>query len=240
MIVNMAMLNIEKLNVFYGNVQALWDVCMDVEEGEIVALLGANGAGKSTLLNAITGIVTPTSGTVSYLGADITASPREKIIEKGISYLPEGGRLFPDMTIRENLEMGAYLKPNWKHKKVVMERIFELLPKLRERQKQFARTMSGGERQMLAMGRALMSEPKLVLFDELSYGLAPIIVQEMFRIVQMLRDEGITVMLVEQNVHQSLEIASRAYVLENGRIALSGESKELLENDYVKKAYLGM
>ena len=236
----MSMLKIENLNCSYGNVQALWDVCLDIEEGEIVALLGANGAGKTTLLNAITGIVTPTSGSVSYMGQDITAIPREKVIEKGISYLPEGGRLFPDMTIRENLEMGAYLRPNWKRKKVVMERIFDLLPKLRERQKQLARTMSGGERQMLAMGRALMSEPKLVLFDELSYGLAPIIVDEMFRIVQMLRDDGITVMLVEQNVHQSLEIATRAYVLENGRVALSGDSADLLENDYVKKAYLGM
>ena len=236
----MAMLKIENLNCFYGNVQALWDVCLEVEEGEIIALLGANGAGKSTLLNALTGIVKPTSGTITYMDEDITGIKRDRIIEKGISYLPEGGRLFPDMTIRENLEMGAYLKPNWKGKKVVMEKIFELLPKLRERQKQFARTMSGGERQMLAMGRALMSEPKLILFDELSYGLAPIIVTEMFRIVQMLRDQGITVLLVEQNVHQSLEIATRAYVLENGRVALSGNSADLLENDYVKKAYLGM
>jgi len=234
------MLKIENLNCFYGNVQALWDVCLEVEEGEIIALLGANGAGKSTLLNALTGIVKPTSGTITYMDEDITGIKRDRIIEKGISYLPEGGRLFPDMTIRENLEMGAYLKPNWKGKKVVMEKIFELLPKLRERQKQFARTMSGGERQMLAMGRALMSEPKLILFDELSYGLAPIIVTEMFRIVQMLRDQGITVLLVEQNVHQSLEIATRAYVLENGRVALSGNSADLLENDYVKKAYLGM
>jgi len=236
----MAMLKIENLNCFYGNVQALWDVNIDVEEGEIVALLGANGAGKSTLLNAMTGIIKPTSGVVTYMGENITALQRDRIIEKGISYLPEGGRLFPEMTIRENLELGAYLRPNWKKKKVVMERIFKLLPKLRERQKQLARTMSGGERQMLAMGRALMSEPKLVLFDELSYGLAPIIVTEMFRIVQMLQEQGITVLLVEQNVHQSLEIASRAYVLENGRVALSGNSADLLENDYVKKAYLGM
>ena len=236
----MAILKIENLNCFYGNVQALWDVNMEVEEGEIVAILGANGAGKTTLLNTITGIVRPASGSVSFAGEDITSISRDHIIDKGISYLPEGGRLFPDMTIRENLEMGAYKKNKWKNRNQVMEPIFELLPKLRERQKQLAKTMSGGERQMLAMGRALMSEPKLVLFDELSYGLAPIIVTEMFKIVQMLRDQGITVLLVEQNVHQSLEIASRAYVLENGRVVISGESASLLENDYIKKAYLGM
>ena len=234
------MLSIEKLNCFYGNVQALWDACLYVDEGEVVALLGANGAGKTTLLNAVTGIVLPASGSVTFMGGIITGIPRDQIIEKGISYLPESGRLFPDMTIRENLEMGAYKKKNWKRRKEVMEHVFELLPKLEERKKQLARTMSGGERQMLAMGRALMSEPKLILLDELSYGLAPIIVTEMFDIVKTLRDQGITVLLVEQNVHQSLEIASRAYVLENGRIVLEGESATLLENDYVRKAYMGM
>ena len=236
----MPMLSIENLNCFYGNVQALWDVSLNVEEGEVVALLGANGAGKTTLLNSITGLVTPSSGEIVYMGQSIMRLSSSEVIGKGISYLPEGGRLFPEMTIRENLEMGAYSKENWKRKKEVMERVFELFPKLRERQKQLARTMSGGERQMLAMGRALMSEPKLCLFDELSYGLAPIIVEEVFQIVTKLKEEGITVMLVEQNVHQSLQIASRAYVLENGRIAISGESKALLEDDYVKKAYLGM
>jgi len=236
----MAILKIENLNCFYGNVQALRDINIEVEEGEIVALLGANGAGKSTLLNAITGIVRPTSGDISFMSEDIMGIPREHIIDKGISYLPEGGRLFPDMTIRENLEMGAYMKTKWKRRNEVMEPIFELLPKLRERQKQLAKTMSGGERQMLAMGRALMSEPKLVLFDELSYGLAPIIVTEMFRIVQMLRDQGITVLLVEQNVNQSLEIASRAYVLENGKVVISGDSVTLSEDEHIKKAYLGM
>ena len=236
----MAILSIENLNCFYGNVQAMWDVSMEVEEGEIIAILGANGAGKTTLLNSVMGVVTPTSGKIEFMGEDIMSVPRDQIIAKGISYLPEGGRLFPDMTIRENLEMGAYLRANWKRRKEVMERVFDLLPKLRERQKQLAKTMSGGERQMLAMGRALMSEPKMVLFDELSYGLAPIIVAEMFRIVQMLRDQGITVLLVEQNVSQSLEIAKRAYVLENGRIVLSGSSAELREDEHVRKAYLGM
>ena len=234
------MLSIENLNCFYGNVQALWDVKMRIDEGEVVALLGANGAGKTTLLNALTGLVRPTSGEVSFMGGSLNGLSPEHIVERGISYLPEGGRLFPEMTIRENLEMGAYNRKNWKRRKEVMERVFELLPKLRERQKQLARTMSGGERQMLAMGRALMSEPKLLLLDELSYGLAPIIVSEVFHIVEMLRDQGMTVLLVEQNVSQSLEIASRAYVLENGRIVLEGDSAELLENDYVRKAYMGM
>ena len=236
----MSMLNIENLNCAYGNVQVLWDVNMNIKEGEIVALLGANGAGKTTLLNSVTGIVKPTSGEVSLRGKSIRGLPASGITELGISYLPEGGRLFPDMTIRENLEMGAYNRKNWKRRKEVMERVFEMFPKLKERQKQFARTMSGGEKQMLAMGRALMSEPTLCLFDELSYGLAPIMVDEVFRIVKMLSGQGITVMLVEQNVHQTLEIASRAYVLENGRIVLEGESASLVENDYIKKAYLGM
>ena len=234
------MLTIENVNCFYGNVQALWDVNMSVEEGEIVALLGANGAGKTTLLNAIVRIIIPASGDICYMGGSLCNLSSNEIINSGISYLPEGGRLFPDMTIRENLEMGAYNRDNWKRRTVVMERVFELFPKLRERQKQLARTMSGGERQMLAMGRALMSEPKLVLFDELSYGLAPIIVEEVFNIVTRLKEEGITVMLVEQNVHQSLQVATRAYVLENGRVVLSGESASLIEDDYIKKAYLGM
>jgi len=236
----MAMLNIENMNCFYGNVQALWDVSLSVEEGEIVALLGANGAGKTTLLNAITGIIKPASGEVNYMGRSIDKLNSSEIIYEGISYLPEGGRLFPDMTIYENLELGAYGKKNWKRRKEVMERVFVLFPKLSERRKQLACTMSGGERQMLAMGRSLMSEPKLVLFDELSYGLAPIIVDEVFNIVTRLKEDGITVMLVEQNVLQSLQIANRAYVLENGRVVLSGDSVSLLEDDYIKKAYLGM
>lgn len=236
----MAMLNIEKLNCFYGNVQVLWDVSLNVEEGEIVALLGANGAGKTTLLNSITGIITPGSGSISFMGGVINGLSPYHIVEKGISYLPEGGRLFPDMTIRENLEMGAYTRSNWKGRKGMLDRIYAMFPILKEREKQLARTMSGGEQQMLAMGRGLMSNPKLCLFDELSYGLAPKMVEEVFRIVKMLREQGITVLLVEQNVHQSLEIASRAYVLENGRIVLNGSSDSLLEDDYIKKAYLGM
>lgn len=236
----MTMLEVQNINCFYGNVQALWDVSLKVEEAEIVALLGANGAGKTTLLNTVTGLVKPSSGHVSFVGQSLDGVPSNSIMEKGIAYLPEGGRVFPDMSIKENLEMGVYPKGMWKSRKAAMDRMFELFPKLRERQKQMASTLSGGEKQMLAMARGLMSNPKLCLFDELSYGLAPIIVIEVFNIVKSLRDQGITVLLVEQNVKQSMEIADRAYVLENGRIALEGNCCDLIDNDYVKKAYLGL
>jgi len=236
----MSMLEINNLNCFYGNVQVLWDVSLCVEEAEIVALLGANGAGKTTLLNAITGFVRPQSGEITFMGERIDGLPTNAITEKGISYLPEGGKLFPDMTIRENLEMGAYRKSIWKERRELMEMVFELFPKLKERQKQLARTLSGGEQQMLALGRGLMSRPKLFLIDELSYGLAPIVVSEVFKIVQTLRERGITILLVEQNVRQTLEIADRAYVLENGRIVLCDKCCNLLENEHIKKAYLGL
>jgi branched-chain amino acid transport system ATP-binding protein len=234
------MLEVKNLNVFYGNVQILWDVCLRVEEGEIVALVGANGAGKTTLLNAITGLVKPASGSVTFLGRDITGSPPNTVVEMGISYLPEGGRLFPDMSILENLEMGAFLKSSWKLKKDNLEKVYQIFPLLRERRKQLAKTLSGGERQMLAMGRCLMSGPKLGLFDELSYGMAPKLVKESFQMLQKLRDNGITIFLIEQNVKQSLEIADRAYVLENGRIVSGGSCEDLLDSDHVRKAYLGL
>ena len=236
----MTMLEVQNINCFYGNVQALWDVSLKVEEGEIVALLGANGAGKTTLLNMITGLVKPASGHTTFIGQSLDGVPSHSVMEKGIAYLPEGGRIFPDMSIKENLEMGAYPKSMWKSRKAAMVRAFELFPKLRERQKQMASTLSGGEKQMLAMARGLMSGPKLCLFDELSYGLAPIMVTEVFKIVKSLREQGITVLLVEQNVKQSMEIADRAYVLENGRVALEGSCNDLMNNDYVKKAYLGL
>jgi branched-chain amino acid transport system ATP-binding protein len=236
----MTMLDVEKINCFYGNVQVLWDVSLKVEEAEIVALLGANGAGKTTILNTITGIIKQQSGHVRFMDQPLDGVPSHCIMEKGIAYLPEGGRLFPEMTIRENLEMGAYPLSKWKSRKEAMERVYTMFPKLKERQKQLANTLSGGEKQMLAMARGLMSGPKLCLFDELSYGLAPIMVTEVFNIVKALRDQGITVLLVEQNVHQSMEIADRAYVLENGRVALEGKCCDLLDNDYVKKAYLGL
>lgn len=236
----MPMLEVGNINCYYGNVQVLWDVSLKVEEAEIVALLGANGAGKTTLLNTIMGMISPASGYVNFLGQKINGLPCQSIVEMGIAYLPEGGRLFPEMTVRENLEMGAYARHTWKHRKETLNQVYEMFPRLKEREKQLARTLSGGEQQMLAMGRALMSGPKLCLFDELSYGLAPKLVTEVFRIVKALREQGITILLVEQNVRQSLEIADRAYVLENGRIVLEGNCEMLLKNEHVKKAYLGM
>ncbi len=236
----MSMLEIKDLNCFYGNVQVLWDVNLRIEEGELVALLGANGAGKTTLLNAVTGTVKPASGHILFRGEELVGMSTEKLLEKGISYLPENGGLFPDMSIQENLELGAYPRSMWGNRKQTMEKIFELFPKLRERRTQLARTLSGGERQMLAMGRGMMSGPSLCLYDELSYGLSPLMAKEAMGMVKTLRDRGMTVLLVEQNVKQSMEIADRAYVLENGRITLEGPCSELLENDYVKRAYLGM
>jgi branched-chain amino acid transport system ATP-binding protein len=236
----MSILKIDRVNTFYGNLQALWDVSLEVGEGEIVALLGANGAGKTTLLDAIVGINPLASGEISFDGARLDGSNGGEVMEKGIAYLPEGGRLFPEMTISENLEMGAYPRSMWGGRQKRLEYVYLLFPKLKERRKQLARTLSGGEQQMLAMGRGLMSSPRLCLFDELSYGLAPIMVKEVFRIVRQLREQRITVLLVEQNVKQTLEIADRAYVLENGRIVLEGECRDLLDNDYIKKAYLGL
>ncbi|MCL1834865.1 MAG: ABC transporter ATP-binding protein [Oscillospiraceae bacterium] len=236
----MATLEVKGVNVSYGKMQVLWDVNLSITEGSIVALLGANGAGKSTLLNTITGLLKPTSGEIAFNGERIDNLSSDKIIEKGISYLPEGGRLYPDMTIKENLEMGAYHRKFWSSRKEGLDRMYKLFPILEERKKQLAKTMSGGERQMLAMGRALMSNPTLCLFDELSYGLSPVMAQAVFQVVKQLHSEGITVFLVEQNVHQTLEIADYAYVIENGRIVKEGEGHTLLEDDYIRQAYLGM
>ena len=236
----MALLDVRKVNVSYGNVQVLWDIDLKIEKGMIVALLGANGAGKTTLLNAITGAHRPASGEIWFNGERIDDLSSGKIIERGISYLLEGGRLFPDMTIRENLEMGAYHRKFWAGRKPDIERIYKLFPILEERSKQLAKTMSGGERQMLALGRALMSNPELCLFDELSYGLSPKMAKAVFRTVKQLREDGITVFLVEQNVRQTLEIADYAYVIENGRVVLECEGCTMLENDYIKQAYLGV
>jgi branched-chain amino acid transport system ATP-binding protein len=236
----MAMLEIDKICASYGNVKVLWDIDLRVEEAKTVALLGANGAGKTTLLNTLAGMMRPSSGEIRFMGERIDRLQSSEIIQLGIAYLPEGGRLFPDMTIKENLEMGAYPAALWKNRKREAEKIYGMFPILAERKNQLARTMSGGERQMLAMGRCLMSNPKLCFFDELSYGLSPKMAEEVFRIVKMLRDRGITVLLVEQNVNRTLEIADYAYVIENGRIVLSGEGRTLLEDDYVKRAYLGI
>jgi branched-chain amino acid transport system ATP-binding protein len=234
------MLEVCNVNALYGKAQALWDVCLEVHEAEIVALVGSNGAGKTTLLNTISGLLRPASGKVVFLGQRIDNLPSHAIVELGISYVPQGGRVFPDMTVRENLEMGAYLIHAWKQKEETLEQVYQVFPRLKERERQLARTLSGGEHQMLAIGRALMSKPKLCLFDEPSYGLAPLLMVEIFRIIQRLRDQGITILLVEQNVRQSLEIADRAYVLENGCLSLEGDCNELLQSDHVRKAYLGL
>jgi branched-chain amino acid transport system ATP-binding protein len=234
------MLEVNNIDTFYGKAQALWDVSMRIDEGEIVALIGANGAGKTTLLHTISGLLRPASGNVMFLGQRIDGLAPHSIVELGISHIPEGRRLFPDMSVRENLEMGAYVRDAWKRKEARLQEVYQIFPALEERQGQLARTLSGGERQMLAIGRGLMSGPKLCLFDEPSYGLAPMLVTEIFRIIQELRDQGITILLVEQNVRQSLEIADRACVLENGRIVLAGKCEALLQEELVRKAYLGL
>jgi branched-chain amino acid transport system ATP-binding protein len=234
------MLEVNNINVFYGNIQVLWDICLKVNEGEIVALIGANGAGKSTLLHTITGTIRPTSGTISFLGQSIESLPPHTIVELGISHIPEGRRLFTEMSVRENLEMGAYSSRAWKLRRETMERVYQVFPMLKEREKQLARTLSGGEQQMLAMGRGLMSRPKLCIIDEPSNGLAPRLVLEVFQIIKSLREQGITILLIEQNVHQTLEIADRACVMENGRIALEGCCEDLLKSDHIRKAYLGL
>jgi branched-chain amino acid transport system ATP-binding protein len=233
-------LKFNKVNVFYGSVQVLWDVSLNVDDGEIVAVVGANGAGKTTLLKAMMGLLEPASGMIKFAGQRIDGRSSNEISKLGIAYVPEGGRPFRDMSIRENLEMGAIPSMAWKRRDASLRRVFQMFPRLEERQHNLARTLSGGERQMLAISRALMSRPTLCVFDEPSIGLAPLLVAEFFRIIRLLREEGITVLLIEQNVRQSLEIADRGYVLESGRIVLEGDSQDLLENETVRKAYLGL
>lgn len=234
------MLEVSNLNVFYGQIQVLWDVSFKIEAKEIVALIGANGAGKSTLLNTISGVLHPASGAITFLGKRIDNLPPHEIVELGISHIPEGRRLFTDMSVRENLELGAYGKQSWQTRHQTIEEVYQLFPRLKERAGQLARTLSGGEQQMVAMGRGLMSKPKLCIIDEPSNGLAPRLVQEVFQIVKSLRERGITILLIEQNVRQTLEVADRAYVLENGRIVLEGTCAMCLEDDHIKKAYLGL
>jgi len=234
------MLEVKNIDTFYGKAQALWDVSFRIDEGEIVALVGANGAGKTTMLKTISGLLSPASGSVEFLSQRIDGLAPHSIVELGICHVPEGRRLFPQMSVRENLEMGAYVHEAWKRKEETLDQVCDIFPTLRERQGQLARTLSGGEQQMVAMGRGLMSRPRLCMFDEPSYGLAPMLVREIFRTIQGLRDQGMTILLVEQNVRQSLEIADRACVLENGRIALTGKCEALLQEELVKKAYLGL
>jgi branched-chain amino acid transport system ATP-binding protein len=234
------MLQVDGLSSGYGKVQVLWDLCLKVEEGEFVALVGANGAGKTTLLKVISGVMRPSTGSVTFLDKRIDTMNANDIVNMGLSHIPESRKLFTDMSIRENLEMGAYPRRSWRERQETMKWVFELFPRLEERAGQLARTLSGGEQQMLAMGRGLMSKPKMVLVDEPSNGLAPKVVSEVFEILQSLHKEGITILLVEQNVRQTLAIADRAYVLENGRLALEGTCSFLRESDHVRKAYLGL
>jgi branched-chain amino acid transport system ATP-binding protein len=234
------MLAVKDLNTFYDKIQALWDITLKIDDAEIVALVGGNGAGKTTLLNTITGVLRPASGSVEFLGSRIDGLKSHVIVERGISHIPEGRKLFPDMSVLENLEMGAYPKRVWNRKQETLEEVYRLFPFIKARQEQLASTLSGGEQQMVAMGRGLMSRPKLCIIDEPSSGLAPIVVDEIFRIIQGLRDQGIAIFLIEQNVQQTLEIADRAYVLENGRVVLAGQSRELLKEERIKKAYLGL
>lgn len=234
------MLQVNQIDACYGKVQALWNISLHIAEGEIVALVGANGAGKTTLLKTISGILQPSAGSIEFMGKRIDGLPPHAIVEMGVSHVPEGSRLFPDMSVRENLEMGAYPDHAWKEKRTTLEQVYQIFPRLKERERQLARTLSGGEHQMLAIARGLMSKPRLCMFDELSYGLAPLLVTEIFRIVRSLREQGITILLIEQDVMHSLQIADRAYVLENGRICLEGDCANLLQSDYVRKAYLGL
>jgi len=234
------MLEVSSIDTFYGKIQVLWDVSLNIDEAETVALVGANGAGKTTLLNTISGLWQPVSGSVVFLGKRIDGLQPHAMVELGISHIPEGRKLFPDMSVRENLEMGAYTKRVWKQKQETLEQVYQLFPILKARQGQLARTLSGGEQQMVAMGRGLMSRPKLCLIDEPSSGLAPLVVDEIFRIIQGLHGQGIAIFLIEQNVQQTLEIADRAYVLENGRVILEGVSKQLLQEELIRKAYLGL
>lgn len=235
----MAMLTVENLSISYGAIEAVKNVSFEVNEGEVVSLIGANGAGKTSILRTISGLVRPKEGRITFLGNDIQKVPARKIVADGLSQVPEGRHVFPGLTVMENLEMGAFLKKDKDQNQKNLKSIFERFPRLEERKNQDAATLSGGEQQMLAMGRALMSQPKLLLLDEPSMGLAPIFIQEIFDIVQDIQKQGTTVLLIEQNATKALSIADRGYVLETGNIVLSGTGQELLESDEVRKAYLG-
>lgn len=233
------MLKVNNIDVFYGNIHALKDVSLEVNEGEIVTLIGANGAGKSTLLKTLSGLLKPKNGDILYLTQSIAGKQAQSIVKSGISHVPEGRRVFANMSVEENLELGAYLRSDRDGIKKDIDYIYELFPRLEERKKQLSGTLSGGEQQMLAMGRALMAKPKLLLMDEPSMGLAPLVVKKIFEIIKTVNEQGTTVLLVEQNANMALSIANRAYVLETGKIVLSGTAKELQESEQVKAAYLG-
>ncbi|WML46319.1 ABC transporter ATP-binding protein [Neobacillus sp. PS3-40] len=233
------MLKINDINVFYGNIQALKGVSLEINEGEIVTLIGANGAGKSTLLKTISGLLKPKNGDILFEGQSISGKVAQAIVKKGLSHVPEGRRVFANMTVEENLELGAYLRKDKKGIQEDFEKVYNLFPRLLERKKQHAGTLSGGEQQMLAMGRALMAKPRLLILDEPSMGLAPLLVKTIFRIIQEINKSGTTILLVEQNANMALSIADRAYVIETGKIVLSGTSDELNQSDQIRMAYLG-
>jgi branched-chain amino acid transport system ATP-binding protein len=234
----MALLEVNDINVYYGSIHAIKGISFEVNEGEIVTLIGANGAGKSTTLNTISGLLRPRSGDIMFDGESLLHVPAHKTINKGIALCPEGRRVFLNMSVRDNLEMGAYTRSDAEAKETI-ETVFERFPRLKERENQSAGTLSGGEQQMLAMGRAMMSRPRLLMLDEPSMGLAPILVDEIFDIIKVLHESGTTILLVEQNAKMALGIADRAYVLETGKISMSGDAHELANDDRVRKAYLG-
>ncbi|HHV32720.1 MAG TPA: ABC transporter ATP-binding protein [Clostridiales bacterium] len=232
------MLSVKNLEVYYGSIHAIKGISFEVEEGEIVTLIGANGAGKTTTLHSISGLVKPKSGEITFCGNDLRSTDAHKIIQLGLAQVPEGRRIFAKMTVQENLEMGAYIRKD-SNIQEDYERVFQRLPRLKERRRQLAGTLSGGEQQMLAIGRALMCNPKMLLLDEPSMGLSPLLVNEIFHIIRDVNESGVTVLLVEQNAKKALEIASRAYVLETGAIAMQGDADELSNDEKVRKAYLG-
>ena len=231
-------LKVNDINVYYGSIHAIKGISFEVNEGEIVTLIGANGAGKSTTLNTISGLLRPKTGSIEFFGESLAKVAPHKIVERGLVMVPEGRRIFTQMTVEENLEMGAYSQPN-SGIKASLEEVYELFPRLKERRTQIGGTLSGGEQQMLAMGRALMAKPKLIMLDEPSMGLAPILVDHIFDIIKSLHQNGATILLVEQNAQAALSVADRAYVLETGKVVMSGTGKELLASDQIKKAYRG-
>jgi branched-chain amino acid transport system ATP-binding protein len=234
------MLEIKNLDVFYGDAQALWDVSLLAKEGEIVTLLGANGAGKSTTLRTISGLLKPQKGSISLSGVRLDRIEPYQIILHGLSHVPEGRRLFPNMTVWENLSVGGYIPPAWNNRSAAMEEMMEIFPVLKERKNQLAGTLSGGEQQMCAIARAMISRPRVLLLDEPSLGLAPVIVERIFEVIQRINQKGVTILLVEQNAHIALQVAHRGYVIETGHVVMEGEASRLNQDEYIKQAYLGL
>ncbi len=234
------LLKISNIDVFHGTFQALWDVSVDVRQGEMLALIGANTSGKTTLLDTISGLLHPAKGSITFEGTDISRMDPYQVVELGITQIPEGRRIFPDMSVLDNLLIGSYSRNARSNRAENLEKVYEHFPRLRERRRQVAKTLSGGEQQMLAIGRGLMADPKLMLIDEMSLGLAPIVIDELFRALKKIKERGITILFVEQNVRRTLQEADRAYILETGRVTLSGDAAQLCEEDRVKQAYFGV